>query len=240
MPLPFTVEKLDTIPEAQRSLYVKAEGEAGGFRLDLEGYEDPTALKTALKSEREAAKLSKQFAKLFPDKTPDEIAEMVKKSEEGGKGGKGKGGAGGDDEMQRLIAKREKELKDEYDPIVSERDKLKQEMETLQLDGVRRAAALKAGVFPDEVDDALALSRKYFELGEGKKVVVLDEDGDPTSMSVEKFYASFFKQKKPRMYQGSGASGSGAGPSARPGADGAPTTSVGKIEAGMRQRGIIA
>lgn len=76
MALQFTVDSLDTIPEAQRSLY-KADGEK--FRLDLDGYEDPAGLKSALDKERKAAKDAIGMAKAWKElgKTPEEIQELL-------------------------------------------------------------------------------------------------------------------------------------------------------------------
>jgi len=53
MGLPLTTESLDSIDESLRSHYVEDNGK---FRLDLDGYEDPTNLKSALQKERDAAK----------------------------------------------------------------------------------------------------------------------------------------------------------------------------------------
>ncbi|RSE51003.1 hypothetical protein EGT75_18995, partial [Acinetobacter baumannii] len=72
MSLPFIVDSLDAIKEEHRALYVE---ENGKFRLDLEGYEDPKGLKSALQSERDAAKnaklelqkLQKQFEGIDPE-----------------------------------------------------------------------------------------------------------------------------------------------------------------------------
>jgi DNA-binding transcriptional MerR regulator len=76
MPLPFTVEALDKIPEAQRGLYTKTET---GFRLDVDGYEEPTALKSALEKERTNARDAVAQAKAWKalGKTPEEIQELV-------------------------------------------------------------------------------------------------------------------------------------------------------------------
>lgn len=57
MSLPFIVDSLDAIKEEHRALYVE---ENGKFRLDLDGYEDPKGLKSALQSERDAAKDAKR------------------------------------------------------------------------------------------------------------------------------------------------------------------------------------
>ena len=66
MPLPFKVESLDKIPEAQRSLYT--EGDDGTFTLDVDGVEDVSGLKSALaKVKRELADAKKNAGKLSDD-----------------------------------------------------------------------------------------------------------------------------------------------------------------------------
>lgn len=74
--LPIVVDKLDAIPEAHRSLYVEKDGK---FNLDLEGYEDPVGLKSALQKERTAAaNASKQVSAWAAlGKTPEEIKALV-------------------------------------------------------------------------------------------------------------------------------------------------------------------
>ena len=76
MPLPYTVDTLDTIPEAQRDLY-KAAGEK--FVLDVTGMDDPVGLKSALTKEREAVKLANRQAAQWTalGKTPDEITALL-------------------------------------------------------------------------------------------------------------------------------------------------------------------
>jgi DNA-binding transcriptional MerR regulator len=77
MPLPLIVETLETVAEPLRANYTKTED--GKFRLDLEGYEDPVGLKSALDKERkaakEAARQSSQWASL--GKTPEEIQSLI-------------------------------------------------------------------------------------------------------------------------------------------------------------------
>lgn len=76
MALPFVVDKLDSIPEAARSFYAK-DGEK--YRLDLDGYEDPTNLKSALEKERKASRDAVAMTKAWKDlgKSPEEITEML-------------------------------------------------------------------------------------------------------------------------------------------------------------------
>src|SRR5690554_4932413 len=85
MPLPLTVDSIDDVPEAIRDQYKEVDGV---FRLDLEGYEDPANLKSALQKEREAAKNAAKQVKAWESigKTPEEIQELLeaqqKKQEE--------------------------------------------------------------------------------------------------------------------------------------------------------------
>lgn len=76
MALPFTVETLDSVPEAMRDAYVEDNGK---YRLDLDGYEDPSGLKSALDKERKTAKEAQQQAKTWAalGKTPEEVQEML-------------------------------------------------------------------------------------------------------------------------------------------------------------------
>ncbi|MDE2399285.1 MAG: hypothetical protein KGM91_27905 [Burkholderiales bacterium] len=74
--VPFAVDKLDAIPEAQRVLY-KQVGDK--YQLDLEGYEDPAGLKSALDKERKAARDAVAMTKAWKDlgKTPEEITALL-------------------------------------------------------------------------------------------------------------------------------------------------------------------
>lgn len=76
MPLPLIVDSLDAVPEPLRANYVQADGK---FRLDVDGYEDPTNLKSALEKERKAARDASRQAKAWADlgKTPDEIHALL-------------------------------------------------------------------------------------------------------------------------------------------------------------------
>lgn len=76
MSLPFIVDSLDAIKEEHRALYVE---ENGKFRLDLEGYEDPKGLKSALQSERDAAKNAKRELQDFQKQFEGIDPEIVKK-----------------------------------------------------------------------------------------------------------------------------------------------------------------
>lgn len=76
MALQLVVDSLETLPENVRDLY-QQDGEK--FRLQLDGYEDPVGLKSALQKEREAAKQAQKQASAWAQlgKTPDEIQQIL-------------------------------------------------------------------------------------------------------------------------------------------------------------------
>jgi multidrug efflux pump subunit AcrA (membrane-fusion protein) len=76
MALKFVVDSLDAVPESQRSFYVERDGK---HHLDLDGYEDPTNLKSALSKERDRANAAEKQAKAWSamGKTPDEISALL-------------------------------------------------------------------------------------------------------------------------------------------------------------------
>ena len=76
MALQLTVDKIDTLPEPIRALYKPA---GDKFQLDLDGYQDPTNLKSALEAERLEKRDAVKQAKAWKDlgKTPEEIQELL-------------------------------------------------------------------------------------------------------------------------------------------------------------------
>lgn len=81
MTLQFTVDTLDTVPEALRDLYIEADGK---YRLNVQGYEDPVGLKSALQKEREAAKTYEKQVKAWAalGKSPEDIQDLMRKQQE--------------------------------------------------------------------------------------------------------------------------------------------------------------
>ena len=75
MALPLIVDSLDAIDESQRALYIETDGK---FRLDIDGYEDPKGLKSALQSERDAAKTAKQELNQFKQQFDGVDIEKIK------------------------------------------------------------------------------------------------------------------------------------------------------------------
>lgn len=108
-PLQLTVDTLDDVPEALRDQYTQVDG--GKFRLQIDGYEDPTALKSALQKERDAARKAAQQAKAWAElgKSPEEIAELVAAAEKAAED-KAKQGGEWDKLRQQIIDKHTAEL----------------------------------------------------------------------------------------------------------------------------------
>jgi hypothetical protein len=215
--LPAVIESLDKVEEAFRGAYVEKEG-GGGFVLDADVEAHPTVagLKTA--KERATAERKRLEAALKPFEGVDRARydQLVKEAEEREAAG------GGEKDPEKLRKKIEADIRKELEPVITERDTLKGQLEKHQLFDVADAAALKGGVLPERLEDARAVYGRFVRLHAGK-VEVLDKEGDPTGESVEKFFAEQFKAMKPWFYAGSGASGGGAQQSASGGGAGVVT-----------------
>ncbi len=84
------------------------------------------------------------------------------------------------------------------------------ELRVFKLEKPVREAALAAGVTEADIDDVLTITRKRFDLRAGK-IVVLDEKGDETSLTPEKFFGEVFKTHRPKFYETTNASASESG-----------------------------
>ncbi|MFL4375769.1 hypothetical protein RJ730_16825, partial [Acinetobacter baumannii] len=114
MSLPFIVDSLDDVKEEYRGLYVEEDGK---FRLDLDGYEDPKGLKSALQSERDAAKnaklelqkLQKQFEGIDPEIVKKVFAQ-IDQDEEAKLIAEGK--------VNEVIQKRTEKMREEHEKLL--------------------------------------------------------------------------------------------------------------------------
>ncbi len=81
MALKLSVDKLDDVEENLRSLYVEKDGK---FSLAVDGIEDTSALKEALRKERKRADDAEKQRKAWEKsgKTPDEIQELIEAQEQ--------------------------------------------------------------------------------------------------------------------------------------------------------------
>lgn len=199
------VESLDDVPEYARVGYKQV-----GEKWINEDVEDVTGLRTTMQTERATRKtLEKEVAELRPFKElgmsareiADQKAEIARLRSAGGS----------EHDVEKLIEKRLKQVRDEeFAPVVSERDALRNENRELKLTDKVRAAFLEAGGRKEDVDLAVLDTTKRFGLSDKGKVVVLDEDGDPTGESPKEWFEKRYKLARPNLFNGTSASGGGA------------------------------
>ncbi len=201
MALALTVEKLDGLDPAVAALYVEKEG---AFHLDVTGIEDTGALKSALKAEREARKDFEKKYGALKDVDPEEYARLKKEAEE--RETKKLTEAGEFDKLREKWAKEQAEKDAEWARKVAEKDAL---LATHVKDSQVRNAALKAGVIPEDIEDVMIITARHFKLADDGALQVLDDKGEVTPKTVEEFFTTDFKNRKPKFYAATGASGAG-------------------------------
>lgn len=182
MGLALVVEKLDTVAEGQRALYVERDGK---FHLDVDGMEDTSGLKTALTAERLAAKEAKRIAKEIEERyagiDPAKVREMMSKLDQDGEAALIAAG-----KIDEVIAKRTEKFKaDSARQIADAQTAAKasearaKKFENRVLDNHIRQAATKAGLHQHAIEDALFRARSMFSLSEDGDAIQLGSDGAP-------------------------------------------------------------
>lgn len=213
MPLPFIVDSIESIEESQRALYVEADGK---FRLDIDGYEDPKGLKSALQSERDAAKTAKQelnqFKQQFDGLDIESIKQFATKAKQ--------------DETAKLIAEGKIDqvlaqktdlMRQDFESKLSDATSRAQTLESKVLNGFIAVAAAQAGVQPEAIDLVNMLAQSQFKLDANGDPVAVNAQGEvingkdgKTPLSITDWLASL-RESKPLLWgapQGSGAQGS--------------------------------
>ena len=216
MPLPFIVDSIESIEESQRTLYVEADGK---FRLDIDGYEDPKGLKSALQSERDAAKTAKQelnqFKQQFDGLDIESIKQFATKAKQ--------------DETAKLIAEGKIDqvlaqktdlMRQDFESKLSEQTSRAQTLESKVLNGFIATYAAQAGVQPEAIDLVNMLAQSQFKLDANGDPVAVNAQGEvingkdgKTPLSITDWLASL-RESKPLLWgapQGSGALGSKGG-----------------------------
>jgi len=206
----------DAVPAGQEAFYISKDD--GKFYLDVSGLEDTSGLKKALDENRRLAKDSKaalailqeQFAGIDPVK----VKEMMVKLE-----GDGEASLIAAGKIDEVIAKRSEKLRLELqkrvdaadDATKAERaraDAYKQRV----LDNHIRAAAAKAGLHVDAIDDALLRAQSIFTLDDSGNAVQLDSEGQTVLGKDGKtpFSPTEWLENPPKHWLMSQASGGGA------------------------------
>jgi hypothetical protein len=219
MPVEIVVDSIDTVEESLRPAYVENQGK---FNLDPDKYFEVKLQSSGLKKKnsdliatnkqiKESSKRYEPFANL----TDDDLNEILEWRENKDKTppGDDKAGKGSED----LQAQFEKALNKEKTRFASEKTELETKLTDLdkqvkhyKLTVPLRDIAAKAGVIAEDMDLVLLDTAKRFALNEDGDIVVLDEDGDPTDITPQKFFETLYREQRPKFYAASGAAGSGA------------------------------
>jgi hypothetical protein len=201
MALALSLEKLDGLDPAVAGLYVEKDGK---FILDVDGLEDTSGLKSALEAERKARKDFEKKYGALKDVDPEEYARLKKEAEDReNKDLESKG------EFEKLMQKRAKEIEDLKAAHGQEKAALQSLLDKHVKEDRVRTAALKAGVIPEDIEDVMVITGRYFKLSSDGTVQVLDEAGEVTLKTVEEFFTKDFKERKPKFYAATGSSGGG-------------------------------
>jgi hypothetical protein len=228
------VTDIGTVPETYRELY-QQQGDVFVLDADVEAHPSVNSLRSTMKKERDRANELDKKLKAFGELTPEEAAELrelKRKQSEGGEKEKEKEKV----DLDALRKKWRKEVDDEYAPKLKEIDTLRAENRKLKLEDRVRAQALKSGIVPEDIDDVMLITSKFFDLDEKDRIVVLDEEGDPSSVTLEQFFDEKFKKLKPKYYAGTKASGSGANGSQGAGGSGPAVDELNKLPPAERMR----
>lgn len=186
MALKLIVDTLEGIPEAQQALYTKTTD--GKFRLDVDGVEDVSGVKSALQKEREARSALEKKLKDYDGVDLEELRKlqtMVESSEDArllkdAIGDKTKLDALRARWTDNAIKAKDKEIAKLQESSKTEIEKATQRgrrWETRVLDNALRDAATKAGLHASAVEDWLLHGRSQFQINDDGDPVQLDKDG---------------------------------------------------------------
>jgi len=223
MPLKAIRENLDGLSDTEKSLYKEHDGT---YRLDVEDAEslvDTTGLKRTISTLREREKELEKWRKAFPDKTPDELSELIAAAGSNGKpGDKGEGAP----DVDALRKKLRKEMEEEYRPKLTELEQEKAKRRDLVLTHRLRSVLeqKEMNVFPERIEAAIKLTRDRFQLDERENINVLDEQGEISALTVEQFWSGKAKKLYPWLFKAPDASGSDTRSDTRPPAKPADAT----------------
>lgn len=95
-------------------------------------------------------------------------------------------------------------------PLETENATLKSKLQKVMKTDRLRALGVKHGVMADRLDDFMDLIDRRVGLDETDELTALNAKGELTAEAINDFVSTTFKQEKPWLYQGSGASGSGS------------------------------
>jgi hypothetical protein len=219
MSLQLIVDTVDALPEAVREFY-EPDGEK--FRLKVEGVEDTSGLKSALKREREAREAAERTAKEFTGLNPKEIRKLIAEREAAAEASAREKG-----DFDAVLAQHRAKWQQELDAIKGERDALATAERRATVGNTLTQALAKAGVTEEGLEllqDRLA-SRIKSETQDGKRLhrVMHDDGVTPLAGTAADGFATLddlvneATKRYPALFKAKGTGGSGTPPNKQAG-----------------------
>ena len=208
-----TKAEWDALPEAKRKFFEDEKlyiPDGDNWKLDAEGIEDVSGLRSALQKERDAKALAEKARKdaearlegvdlgeyqaLKAEKDKRETDDLAK--------------AGKSEEIIQKLKDQHAAEKKNWEAKLADKDR---ELDSVYIDDRLHKVFAEAGVLPDRLGDAVSLVRSRAKRTDKGEMILFDEDGTTQlDISPEVFAKEVFKEKKPWLYQASGTGGSGA------------------------------
>jgi hypothetical protein len=175
MPLKETITQLEDVEKALRGLYVERDGE---FVLDVEGDHEDSA--DTLRQERKARgaaesalkQLTRELGVTDPVKAIKGL-QRFRELEERDLLGPGKWDAAVERRAEEIAA----ELRAKEGALIGESQRLRAQLEHARTDEAIRSAAVKVGVLPAAIDDAVLFAKRFWALKDGNLVAM--NGGEP-------------------------------------------------------------
>jgi len=215
MALKAVIQKLQDVPEAQRSFY--SEGEDGKFHLDAEGIEDVSGLKSALEAERKERRKHERALAAFKDVDPERYNALLRAEEER-EAVKAKASGDWEKREAQLIEKHGREIKSKEESLVAAQRTVERAL--IDAEAARAIAAAKGSVrllLPEIKQRVKVLKGQDGEFAirvvdaEGTPRIGKVEGGKAAPMTIAELVAELREDAElARAFDGSGASGSGA------------------------------
>lgn len=194
--LKFELDNLDDVSEEHKALYKEVDGK---FRLQLEGYTDPAALKRAKDHEKAARQKAEKDLKDLRDEF-DEFKESVESNADDKNRKKGDLGA-----LEQSYKDKIKKLEEKHAKDLEIRDV---QISKLLVDNVAETMAAELSDSPELLSEIIR-KRLKAENGETR---VLDANGEPSATTVDELREEFRANKKyAPIIRGSQGSGGGSG-----------------------------
>lgn len=200
MPLPVFDTK-DAIPEAFRGEYVEREGK---WHPNVEDVAGIKASQRRALDEKKA--LEESLNKALGGRKLEDVQAIIEAQEKAADEAARKKG-----DFDTILSKREKAIRDELEPQVVEGKAAVAKLAALEFRSQVGDVAIEADINPKKLNAVLKLvDGDHIKRTKDGKFVVVDEDGDPTGETLDKFFTGTFKKLYPEFYLSTGSSGGGS------------------------------